>query len=649
MANNLKEMVLAYDMNKRLLFANPATRALTGYEVAELENCGFVNWIHGDDQARMLRHRDRLFTGGSYEDEEYRMMTREGSMKWVSATWGPLCDETGRQIGVQGSEHDITDRKLVDEALRESEGRFRGILEHVQLPAAMYDLEGNFLFVNDYMLSITGWSREELLGRQVLEVMPSKDHGRVRGLMESLALTGQPTHWVAEPGLLTKDGKMRHLQVNNLVLRDAGGKMTTVASLGTDVTEYKALQEQYLQSQKLESLGTLAGGVAHDFNNLLTVINGYSNIVMRGLGEQDPVRPKLEQIRKAGKQAAELTQQLLAFSRRQITQPRPLDLNSLVAESGEMFRALLGEEIELTTVPGQPLGLVMADPGQMHRVLMNLLVNARDAMPNGGKVSIRTHTINVTGESRTENPDVTPGPTVVLVVSDTGTGMDDQTRGRLFEPFFTTKAPGKGTGLGLSTVYGIIKQSGGWIGVRSAAGSGTSFGIHLPCIVDVEPGITARTISPVSAPEDTAKPSSHITVLVVEDQEQVRGFVIAILDSLGYNILSAPDGASALALASHHPDAIDLLLTDVILPGMNGKQLAGAIEIAAPGNNGPVYFRSPAECDSEQRRARSGRRVYRETVLTGRTGGKVARSTEPARSETVSGCQPVVVVEAERA
>ncbi len=405
---------------------------------------------------------------------------------------------------------------------------------------------------------------------------------RVRGLMESLALTGQPTHWTAEPGLLTKDGKMRHLQVNNVVLHDAAGKMTTVASLGIDVTEYRVLQEQYLQSQKLESLGTLAGGVAHDFNNLLTVINGYSNIVMRGLSEQDPVRPRIEQIRKAGKQAADLTQQLLAFSRRQITQPRPLDLNSLIEESGEMFRALLGEEIELTSEPGQPLGMVMADPGQMHRVLMNLLVNARDAMPNGGKVSIRTHTINVTSESRKENPDVTPGPTVVLVVSDTGTGMDEQTRGRLFEPFFTTKEPGKGTGLGLSTVYGIVKQSGGWIGVRTATGLGTSFSIHLPCIVDAEPEITARAIPLVPAPEDTAKLSSHVTVLVVEDQEQVRGFITAILDSLGYNILSAADGDTALAVASSHPGAIDLLLTDVILPGMNGKQLAEKLKLLRP-------------------------------------------------------------------
>ena len=641
MANNLKEMVLAYDMNKCLLFANPATRSLTGYEVAELESCGYANWIHSDDQERMLRHWDQLFTGSSFEDEEYRMVTRDGSMKWVSATWCPLRDETGRQIGVQGSERDITDRKLVDEALRESEGRFRGILEHVQLPAAVYDLQGNFLFVNDYMLSISGWSREELLGHHVFEVMTTKDHGRVQNLIDSLALTGEPTHWVAEPELLTKDGKVRQLQVNNVVLRDAAGNMTTVASLGTDVTEYRALQEQYLMSQKLESLGTLAGGVAHDFNNLLTVINGYSNIVMRGLGEQDPVRPKIEQIRKAGKQAAELTQQLLAFSRRQITHPRPLDLNSLLEESGEMFRTLLGEDIELTWEPGQPLGMVMADPGQMHRVLMNLLVNARDAMPDGGKVSIRTHTINVTSESRQENPDVTPGPTVVLVVSDTGTGMDEQTRGHLFEPFFTTKEPGKGTGLGLSTVYGIVRQSGGWIGVRSAPGSGTSFSIHLPCIVDAVPAMNAETrarpVSPVSAPEDTAKPSSQVTVLVVEDQEQVRSFVTTILDSLGYNILSATDGATALALASRHPGSDRPAADGRHFAGHEREATGGTVETCAPGNGSLIHLRPSAECNCQQRSAGSGRRVYRETVLTGRAGGEAWRSAREPRRAGVTG------------
>ncbi len=339
------------------------------------------------------------------------MVTRDGSMKWVSAT-GPLAMKPAGRSECRAASATSPIENWWMKRCVNRRWAASAASEH-QLPAAMYDLQGNFLFVNDYMLSISGWSREEMLGHHVFEFMTSKDHGRVGKLIESLALTGEPTHWVAEPELLTRDGKIRQLQVNNVVLRDAAGKMAIVASLGIDVTEYRALQEQHLMSQKLESLGTLAGGVAHDFNNLLTVINGYSNIVMRGLGEQDPVRPKIDQIRKAGKQAAELTQQLLAFSRRQITQPRPLDLNSLIEESGEMFRALLGENIELTSTPGHPLGMVMADPGQMHQVLMNLLVNARDAMPDGGKkLTIRTHSISTSPANLARRiPMSRPGPT----------------------------------------------------------------------------------------------------------------------------------------------------------------------------------------------------------------------------------------------
>ena len=336
-----------------------------------------------------------MFQGDAYREEQYRLITKDGQMQWMAATWGAIRDETGRQIGVQGSERDITERKLADEALRESERRFRGLLEHVQLAAALFDINGNYVFVNDYALAVTGWTREELMGHHINEFLPPDQHGRIHKLLDSLARTGQPEHWFSEIPLLTKDGKRRCLQVNSVALHDSHGKVVAIASLGADVTDHRALQERYLQSQKLESLGTLAGGVAHDFNNLLTVINGYSDMVFRSLREGDAVRPKIDQIRKAGERAAELTQQLLAFSRRQIAQPRPVDLNGMVEESGGMFRSLLGEDIELATRLSRPLGQVMADPGQMHQVLMNLLANARDAMPDGGRVTIETRNVAV--------------------------------------------------------------------------------------------------------------------------------------------------------------------------------------------------------------------------------------------------------------
>ncbi len=575
MANNMKEMVLAYDMDQRLIFANPAVETLTGYRIADLEQGGFVKWIHPDDHERMLAHWGRLFQGNAIEDEEYRLITKGGRTRWASATWGAIRDEAGRQIGVQGSERDITERKLADEALRESERRFRGLLEHVQLAAALFDINGKYVFVNDYALAVTGWTREELMGHHINEFVPPDHHQRLGILLDGLARTGQPEHWFSEIPLLSKDGKRRWLQVNSVALHNSHGEVVAIASLGADVTDHRALQERYLQSQKLESLGTLAGGVAHDFNNLLTVINGYSDLVFRSLDEGDAVRPKIDQICKAGARAAELTQQLLAFSRRQITQPRPVDLNAMVEECGGMFRSLLGEDIELATHLTRPLGKVMADPGQMHQVLMNLLANARDAMPDGGRVTIETMNVAVASGNPAEHSDATPGACVRLLVSDTGVGIDEEVRLHLFEPFFTTKGLGKGTGLGLSTVYGIVKQNRGSICVRSETGKGATFEIDLPRI---DMGHAASEEEPQAV---TAR-SNHETVLVVEDQDDVRGLATAILESLGYRVLSAAEGPAALALEAAHEGPIDLVLTDVVLPGMNGKQLAERLKRLRP-------------------------------------------------------------------
>ena len=340
MANNMKEMVLAYDMDRRLIFANPAVEILTGYRFADLEEGGFVNWIHPGDYERMLAHWGALFQGNSFENEEYRLITKGGRTRWASATWGAIRDEAGRQIGVQGSERDITERKLANEALRESERRFRGLLEHVQLAAALLDINGKYIFVNDYALAVTGLTREELMGHHVNEFLPIDRRNRIQKLLDSLARTGEPEHWFSEIPLLTKAGRRRLLQVNSVALHDSEGKVVAIASLGADVTDHRALQERYLQSQKLESLGTLAGGVAHDFNNLLTVINGYSDMVFWSLSVGDAVRLKIDEIRKAGARAAELTQQLLAFSRRDYA-PRPVRM--VVEESGAMFRSLPGE------------------------------------------------------------------------------------------------------------------------------------------------------------------------------------------------------------------------------------------------------------------------------------------------------------------
>ena len=446
MANNLKEMVLAYNMNRKLIYVNPAVETISGYSVAECMERSFIDWIHPDDRDRMLGHWDGLFHGNAFEDQEYRLVAKNGQTKWMAASWGPMKDDSGKQIGVQGSERDVTDRKRAEDALRES-------------------------------------------------------------------------------------------------------------------------HERYLQAQKLEGIGRLAGGVAHDFNNLLTVINGYSDIIYQKLGPEDPLRPRVDQVRRAGARAADLTQQLLAFSRKQVIQPRPLDLNAVVEESERMFRRLLGEDIHLITRLEPGLGLVMADEGQMHQVLMNLVVNARDAMPDGGKLFLETARVDIDGRYTEQHPEAAPGPAVLLTVTDSGQGIDAETQKHIFEPFFTTKGSGRGTGLGLATVYGIVKQSQGWILLYSEAGKGTSFKIYLPRIggSEVDGGPRESGASALRGSE---------IVLLVEDQEEVRAFAVSVLESYGYEVLNAADGSQALALAASRPGRIDVLVTDVVLPGMNGRQLA---------------------------------------------------------------------------
>ena len=342
-----------------------------------------------------------------------------------------------------------------------------------------------------------------------------------------------------------------------------------------DITDRKRLEEQVLQSQKLESLGRLAGGIAHDFNNLLTVINGYSDLLLHGLEAGNPLRHGLAEIRNAGTRGAELTQQLLAFSRKQVAQLRPLNLNALIQESEGMLHRLIGEDIRLAISLDPTAGTIKADRGQIHQVLMNLVVNGREAMPNGGVLTIETRNVQL-GPGLQEDPGVAGGRSYVqLRIGDTGIGMDATTKQHLFEPFFTTKHLSKGTGLGLSTVFGIVTQSGGHISVASEPGRGSVFSVYLPHL--------AGPARPEAAPglrRETAKGSG--AVLVVEDQQEVRALTCMILRNLGYEVLEAADGSEALAIAAGHVQPIRLLLSDIIMPGMNGRELAAQLAPMQP-------------------------------------------------------------------
>jgi signal transduction histidine kinase len=380
------------------------------------------------------------------------------------------------------------------------------------------------------------------------------------------------------------DGSIRWIRDRAFPIRHAEGHIHRIVGTATDVTEQVHLQEQFLQAQKMESVGRLAGGIAHDFNNLLTVINGTADLVMANLDSIDPLRQELEQIRLAGDRAATLTGQLLALSRRQILQPEILNLNEVIGDMRGMLRRLIGEDIQLVfqlsgQLSGQPSGQlarVRVDPGQIEQVILNLAVNAQDAMPDGGTLLIETREVLLDLAWPATHPSTVPGRHVMLAVSDTGIGMDEATRQRIFEPFFTTKDQGKGTGLGLSTVYGIVEQSNGTIWVYSEPGKGTTFKIYLPCLNEAP-----QQQSPARGETRTGT-HGHETILLVEDEQAVRSLTKRILESAGYTVLQAGNGSEALALLDRHGSPIDLLLTDVVMPGMNGRELATRIASVRP-------------------------------------------------------------------
>src|SRR6267378_3899000 len=375
------------------------------------------------------------------------------------------------------------------------------------------------------------------------------------------------------------DGQARNVLASGQPIPGIHGRSLGAVVALHDVTDLKLLEGQFRQSQKLEAVGSLAGGVAHDFNNLLTVIGGYSQMVMDQIGSSDPQYGRVEEILKASERAAALTRQLLAFSRQQVLEPKILDLNAIVSDTERMLRRLLPANIELVTALSKDLGRIKADPGQIEQVLLNLVINARDAMPEGGRLVVETSNADVDETYRQMHIEASPGPYVVLGVSDNGTGMTAETQARIFEPFFTTKEVGKGTGLGLSTVYGIVRQSGGSVGVYSEVGSGSTFRAYLP-----------RVESTLEAERRQAAPAVQArgteTILIVEDDARVRTLVQHVLESVGYTVLEATDGQDALGILRKRPGRIHLVLTDIVMPGMSGPELLSRIRREHPGCKG---------------------------------------------------------------
>jgi two-component system cell cycle sensor histidine kinase/response regulator CckA len=549
-----------------------------GYSPAEFQS-GRLKWsdiLIPADRERMRQEvaRDRD-VGLRRTRQEYRIATADGRVRWMEDRTSIVEGRGGRLIH-QGIIIDVTERKQREEAEREAERQLRDILESVQLIAVMMDTTGRITFCNSYLLGLTGWGREEIIGGDWFELfVPVSARADVRRwVQESLdkgAFDG--SH---ENPIVTRDGVAREMFWDNTLIRDVSGTVIGLASFGRDVTEQRQLEAQYRQSQKMEAVGQLAGGIAHDFNNLLQVIGGYASMALDAVPAGSPLGMEVTEIQRAADRATSLVRQLLAFSRRQTMERRVIDANDTVGNLLKMLRRVIGEHIELEFHPGHDVATVHADPGQIEQVLVNLCVNARDAMPEGGRITMSTSRVVIDSAFCEQRPWARQGEFVLLTVSDTGPGIPPDIVEHIFEPFFTTKDVGKGTGLGLATVYGIVKQHDGMIEVSTGPERGATFLIYLLAAPsDVKPEEPQ-----VSAP---AARDGHETILLAEDEDLVRNFALRVLEHGGYRVLVAKDGAEAIALVESRGHEIDLALLDVMMPKVNGPQVHARIRQTHPG------------------------------------------------------------------
>jgi len=563
--------ILRTTLDGRVLECNEAFAKMLGYdsseEVASIEAQAFY-CQPTDREATLGRLREQKFL----TQQEICLRRKDGGPAWVLANMN-LVDAEGEAgaATIIGTSFDISDRKKSSEALKQSQQRFAAFMRHLPGVAFMKNREGLYVYYNEAAQGLFQLDPEDFLGKTDYEVWPVEYAERFVANDREVIRTKTLVETV-DP--VPHKHAVHHWLIYRFPILDEHDEVQFIGGVGVDITERRQLEDQLRQSQKMEAIGRLAGGVAHDFNNLLTVISGYGHMIMRDLPHDDPLHSCVEEVLKAASRATSLTNQLLAFSRRQVIQPKILDLNALVANMDRMLRRVIGEHIELETVLSPGIGGVKADAGQLEQVIMNLAVNARDAMSEGGKLSIRTSNVDVRRSSRV-HADVRPGSYVRLTVADTGKGMDAEIMVHLFEPFYTSKETGKGTGLGLSTVYGIVKQSGGEIVVESEPGRGAIFNIYLPRITDLtHRAPTAQGERPVRAGTET--------ILLVEDEIGVRHLVREMLHRLGYKIHEASSGADAVRIFAQHQNTIDLLLTDVIMPQMSGRELAERLKALQP-------------------------------------------------------------------
>ncbi len=562
------------DREGRVLMANPVALQTVGKQATEVLGKTSLEYIDDPETGRAIMEHDlRVMESGVADSIEYAMPGPAGSRVFVSAK-SPYRDLEGRVIGVVVVSRDITAGKRAEEELRENERRLNSIYNTVSdvIFHLAVEPEGRFRFVsvNAAFLRVTGLGKEAVVGKTVDEVIPKPSLTMVLEKYRQAIEQNAIVYWEE-----TSDYPVGRLsgEVSVAPVYDEKGRCTHLVGSVHDVTNRKqaeqeaaSLQLQLAQAQKMESIGRLVGGIAHDFSNLMSVILLHGDLALQELASGDPLTEPVTAMLQAANRAVEMTRQLMTFSRKQVPQTEVLNLNSLAAECEKLVRPLIGEDIHLAVIPGSRLGLVKADAGQLSQIIMNMAVNSRDAMPDGGSLTIETADFELDEAHARANPDAKPGSYVMLAVRDTGIGMDKETQARVFDPFFTTKEVGKGTGLGLSMVYGIVKQSGGFVILHSELGLGAEFQIYLPAVLDTPEAVLAAEM----APEERGVG----TILVVEDETALRNPVRRLLEGAGYRVLVSRDTNDAIQIALRHHGAIDLLLTDVVMPDMSGPQLA---------------------------------------------------------------------------
>ena len=570
------DLICRFNPDGCLTFVNEAFCHFHGQRREQLLGTNFFETLSQEDAAIPLSYINSLPADEPMVSFDYRLRSTDEQMVWHQYRIRRLFQEQGETREFQAVIQDITQRKRSENALRKSEERFRSYFELGLIGIAVTSPYKACLEVNDELCRILGYDRNELLQMSWTKLTHPDDLAAEVGQINQV-LAGECDGYSLDKRFIRKDGQIVHATVSVRCVRRTDGSVDYLLALLQDVTKRKRLEAQLLQSQKMETVGKLAGGVAHEFNSLLTAIIGQSDLLLRDLLPGNPLCKNATEIRKAADRAATLTRQLLAYGRKQILQPKILNLNTVLVGMENTLRHLLGRNTDVRVVPTANLGAVKADIGQIEQVIMNLVMNAADAMPNGGKLTLETANILLDQEHVTHFSELKAGDYVMFAISDTGIGMTEEIKARIFEPFFTTKNIGQGTGLGLSTCYGIVKQSGGHISVYSELGRGTTFKVYLP---QVELPAKLPALPSLDTPE---LPRGTETILLVEDNPALRELATTLLQRLGYTVLAAADGIAALSrLNEPGIGKVDLLFTDVVMPHLSGQELAAQVQALSP-------------------------------------------------------------------